>query len=117
MATEATRVYLTDSHARAEMKTSGSLSARRSGTSATLQSRSRVVRVLLVCEVRGELGSGALGKEAARDGLTDERGVVVGGVQRRAPLGGERELPDLAGRELAHVLRDEPREEVGRAPL
>jgi hypothetical protein len=58
---------------------------------------------------------GALGEEAARDGLIDERGVVVGGVQRRAPLGGERELPDLAGRELVHVLRDEPHEEVGHA--
>jgi hypothetical protein len=52
----------------------------------------------------GELGRGALGEEAARDSLTDERGVVIGRVQRQAP-----QAP------LAHVLRDEPREEVGRA--
>uniref|UniRef100_A0A8R7URF0 Uncharacterized protein n=1 Tax=Triticum urartu TaxID=4572 RepID=A0A8R7URF0_TRIUA len=75
----------------------------------------RAVRVVRVREVVAELRRRAPGEEPPRDGLAEEGGAVVGRVQRRAPLGREREILDIADRQLAHVLRKELGEQVGRA--
>jgi len=73
------------------------------------------VGVVRVLQVVGEVRRRALGEEAARDGLAEERGAVVAAVERRAPLGGKRDVAELAVGELLQVLGEELGEQIRRA--